>query len=200
MPRPDKIVRRQPGTYKYTMQQREAALLALVHNGGAIKATALELGMEYETLHSWCTTRYKARYHELREKHGPELEAKAVAGLQGFLVRAEEAKGKALDATVAQIDDGTIKDPAKALQHISVSQGISVQKILELTQRPTQIHEHRSMNEIVSRLKALGADIQGVATEIPDATVLPSKSTTVSAPVAELPLEATAPDGSRNDH
>lgn len=185
------------GRRRYTVAQREQALLAVVMNGGRILETGRQLGINGETLRKWVAWQ-RPHYEELQRKHGPELEARAVSGLQAFINNAEEAKAAALAAVVDGLSQDAldltawaervradplanerapvprIKDPAKALQHVAVAQGISVQKILELTGRPTQTVQHTSINDSLARLRALGAQItvEGAAVEIPQALEL----------------------------
>lgn len=183
---PDKIVKRRGGGRYLTPPQIDLGLRALVRNGGSGTTTARELGIPVDTVNSW-RRRHRERYEELRVQMGPELEAQAIADFRGFVQRAEEAKSLALEKTVDALEAGDIKDPAKTLQAISISQGIAVQKVLELSGRPTAIVEHRSMAEALARLRALGAEvIEGTAVAVVD-----SAEPTVSAPVAELPSEAT---------
>lgn len=155
---PDEMMHRPHGRRNFTPDQRDAALLAVIMSGGRVVQTARELDMNHETLRSM-VDRNRERYEELQRKHGPELEARAVANLQAFVVRAEEAKYIALDATVATLESGGSKNPGQDLKNIAVAQGISVQKVLELSGRPTQTIQHRSLAEAVARLQQLGATV-----------------------------------------
>lgn len=225
----DEIVAPAHRVYR-SSEQVEQGLRTIIAHGGSHTAAANALGLDVEIVRRW-KVRNKERYAELEREMGPELEAQAVQDFQGFLKRSEEAKRKALQTTVDNMDadardeeiylenmrlyqaalergDADVQEPSppskrvrdagKTLQHIAISQGIAVQKILELTGRPTQVVQHTSMNEALARLKALGAVVEGVATDITD--VLPSDDhPTVSAPVAGLPREATA-HGPGHDH
>lgn len=170
---PDEMMDRPNGRRNFTPDQRDAALLAVIMSGGRVKQTARELDVNYETLRSMVDRNHE-RYEELQRKHGPELEARAVANLQAFVARAEEAKFIALDASVAQIEAGESKSPANDLKNIAVAQGISVQKILELSGRPTQIVQHGGLAEAMARLRQLGATVEANYDVTSDATMLPS--------------------------
>lgn len=208
-----------PGQHRRNKKQIDACILALVLNGGSISDTALEYGESPAAIREW-RRRYPARYAELQQEYGPEIERRAVAELQAFITRAERAKGLALSRTVdlmeadardeashqelvdsGALGDDEIKPPTMrvrnthaALKDIAIAQGISVQKVLELTNRPTQVIEHRSPAEAMAQLRALGAlVIDGTA------DVLPSGEVNASAPVAELTRGGSA-DGNRDDH
>lgn len=225
----DELVAPNKRVYR-TQEQVDQGLRVVIAHGGSVTAAAKALDVNYEVVKKW-VDRNKERYAELEREMGPELEAQAVADFQGFLKRSEEAKRKALQTTVNNMDADArdeaiylenmrlyqaalergdadvqeptppakrVKDAGKTLQHIAISQGIAVQKILELTGRPTAVVQHTSMNEALARLKALGAVVEGVATDITD--VLSSEDhPTVPAPVAGLPREATA-HGPGHDH
>lgn len=178
--------------HAYTVEQRDAALLAVVLNGGRVHQAARDLDVSAETLRSWMQ-RHRARYEELQQKHGPELEAKAVANLQGFIVRSEEAKSVALDATVVHLESGEAKNPGNDLKNIAIAQGIAVQKVLELTARPTSIVEHRSIAEAIERMRALGGEITMPGYDI-DATVVESPQL----PAGE-PIDTTVADAPTSD-
>jgi transposase-like protein len=155
---PDEMVTRQPGARYLTPPQIDAGLRVVVRHGGSATVAARELGIPVNTVESW-KKRHRERYHQLREEMGPELERQAQQGFLAFVTRAEEAKAKALEAVVEGLDAGTVKDPARALQQVSISQGIAVQKVLELSGRPTSIVEHRSVAETIAQLRSLGAEI-----------------------------------------
>lgn len=198
--------------------EQDAGMKVMIRNGGSPTAAGRELGIPAATCNSW-RKEHPDRYLELQRELGPELEAQAVAGFQAFVLRAEAAKSKVLDRFLGDLEADAadwqsyaeavqagkdpkppaprVKDAAKSLQAISISQGIGVQKVLELTGRPTHIVETRSLSEAMARLRELGAEaIDGTATEEP--AMLPEA--TAAAPVAALPMEATEHNGTRNDH
>lgn len=160
---------------KYSDVQIEEALLAVVMNGGNMKAAAELVGIPYATIKEWMVV-HATRYAELRREKGPELERIAVDGLLSFVTAAEEAKRIALEKTVEQLqsDDGA-KDPGATLRNVATAQGISVTKIMELTGRPTaQNHGGRSVPELLAGLARLGAIVNGTAEELPAQPALDS--------------------------
>lgn len=168
-----------PGTRYRTEAQIENGLKVIIRNGGSFSAAAREMGVARTTVVSWLDDgRRRERYEAIRREMGPELEAQAVAGLQSFIVRAEEAKRGALEQVITAIDEGDLKDPAKTLKDVAIAQGIGVQKILELTNRPTAIVEHRTPEEAYARLRALGAVIEGTADTLDPVPALPAPTQT----------------------
>lgn len=152
----------------------EAGLLALVLSGGSSRVASRETGIPESTLTSWQLA-HRGRIEELRRERGPELERMAIEGFRAFVVRAEQVKAAALELTLKQIEDGSIKDPARAMQAVSISQGISVQRMLELDGRPSGVAPDRSLGELVAALERLGAtkqsrgSVEGSAVELPAA-------------------------------
>lgn len=159
-----------PGQRYRTEAQIENGMRVIIRNGGSMTAAARELGVKLSAVKEWKYSRLE-RYKELEREMGPELEAQAVAGLQAFVVRAEEAKRGALESVITDIEEGNLRDPAKTLKDVSIAQGIGVQKILELTNRPTAIVEHRTPEEAFARLRSLGAVIEGTADTLGDEPV-----------------------------
>ena len=168
-----------PGQRHRTEAQIENGLRAIIRNGGSLTTTARELGVNVETVKNW-KVRRRERYAELEREMGAELEAQAVDGFRAFVVRAEEAKRGALEQVILDIEEGNIRDAAKTLKDVAIAQGIGVQKILELTNRPTAIVEHRTPAEAFARLRSLGAIIEGTADTLGDEPVaaLPAPTTT----------------------
>lgn len=156
---------------KYSQTEVESALLAVVMEGGVVRRAAELVGVPAATLSRWVNQEHYQRYSELRVKHGPELEKRAVEGLLNFVRRAEDAKYLALEKTIDELESGDTKDPGATLRNIATAQGISVTKILELSGRPTSTVMHKSPAELMARLQALGA-VDSSADEIPVATLV----------------------------
>lgn len=168
---------------KYSHQQVDEGLLAIVMHGGDYKAASETTGIPAGTLNDWYRT-YTPRYAELRDKHAPLLERKAVEGLLSFFLATEEVKRVALQKTLDALNsEGGVKDPGATLKNLALAQGIAGTKLMELTGRPTSIIEHRSANEVLATLKRLGAVVDGDADEVPsqqeiEATVVASDAHT----------------------
>ncbi len=161
------------GTGKqYSEIDIEAALLAVVMQGGRVTRAAELTGINRDTLYRWANLEYNQRYSELRAEKGPELEQLAIQGLLEFVHKAESAKNLALEKTVQQLEAGEAKDPGATLRNIATAQGISVTKIMELSGRPTSTVIHQSPAELMARLASLGAVVDTTATEIPAATLV----------------------------
>lgn len=151
---------------KYSDIQVEEALLAVVMSGGVVREAAALVDIPKETIRDW-TNLHAGRLAELRAAHGPELEKRAVDGLMAFVTAAEGVKRTALESTQDALDAGEIKDPSSALKNISISQGIAVTKVMELTGRPTANQIKQSPAELLAGLARLGAIVNSTAVEIP---------------------------------
>lgn len=160
-------IKRPPGKRRaYLPHEIEAGLQALVMCGGSTRKTAELTGVPRRTIEKWVKL-HRGRIEVIRRERGPELERLAIEGFRAFVVRAEEAKAAALDETLKRIEDGTARDPGRDLSSISVAQGISVQRMLELDGRPQGVKGgERSVAELLTELQRLGAVIDGSAREI----------------------------------
>lgn len=150
---------------RYSAIEVEAALLAVVMQGGIVTRAAELTGISPDTLSRWANLEYNQRYSELRAEKGPELEQLAIQGLLEFVHKAESAKALALEKTVQQLVAGEAKDPGATLRNIATAQGISVTKIMELSGRPTSTVIHQSPAELMARLASLGAVVNSTARE-----------------------------------
>lgn len=165
-------MQRPNGEGYFTETQRNAALMYVATTGAgqSIARCARELAISNDSLKRM-TVVHRDLLDEMREKYGPDLEARAVMGLKDFLVASEEVKAQALSRVSETIDEADIKDSSNALKSVSIAQGIAVQKVLELTGRPTQIVAHENMASIMARLRSLGAEvIEGTAVDVVDSS------------------------------
>jgi hypothetical protein len=151
----------------------EAGLQALVLAGGSSRKASRVCGVPFQTLENWKTL-HRARIEVIRRERGPELERMAIEGFRAFIVAAEEVKVQALEVVRGELEAGTCKDPARAMQSIAITQGIATQRMLELDGRPSGVKPERSLGELLGQLKQLGAiaqgSVDGSAVELPAAT------------------------------
>lgn len=163
LPRTPKLQRR-----SYLPHEVEAGLQALVLCGSSAKKAAKLTGLPPSTLDKWVTL-HRDRLDEIRRDRGPELERMAIDGFRAYINRTQDAKLEALDATLEDIRNGRCKDPARALQSISVSEGIAVQRMLELDGRPQGVQPgEASVGELMRKLQ----EMFGETEPPPDATVV----------------------------
>lgn len=92
--------------------------------------------------------------------------------LRGLVIDATETERLALHKLHAAIEGDRIpeRELAAALRNITVSKAVNIDKLLSLSGRPTSIVEHRSPEQLVARLAAIGAVIDGSAEELPAGT------------------------------
>jgi hypothetical protein len=84
-------------------------------------------------------------------------------------LEAAQVSLKAIKAAEWQLYNGTAKDPAAVARNLATVAGISTDKFLALTGRPSQIVEHRDSRDLVKSLAAMAPNvfaIDGTAEEI----------------------------------
>lgn len=148
--------------------QRQRAFVALALAGGnSVKAAPL-CGLGESTLRRW-RREFAEEYERVRHELAPRLERVAVSEAYARVVELGELEALAIRKLQAAIEEDKIpaRDLPSALRNITTSKAINVDKILALSGRPTSVVEHRSAGELVRRLAALGAVVDGSATEIP---------------------------------
>lgn len=162
------------GRRSYLPHEIETALQALVMCGGSTTRACRLTGIPRGTLDDWKVW-HRERIEIIRRERGPELEQMAINGFRAFVVRAEEAKALALEETVKRLADGTARDPGRDLSSISVAQGISVQRMLELDGRPQGVPGgEASVGELMRKLHGMfGGAVEGSATEEPAPQIEP---------------------------
>ncbi len=152
----------------------DQGLMALVLCGGRAKEAAQHVGVTERTLNRWKQDN-PGRYLEIQRDKGAEIEAMALDSLRAFVVASEHVKVVALEKTLEYLESGKPRDPSAVLRNVATSQGLAISKLLELSGRPTSVTEHRNLDELLARLKHLGATVDGIAVEVPSGdTVLES--------------------------
>ena len=169
-------------TTAFTTIEIDRALLILAYSGGntwhahdwMTKANEelVEKGEEplripsQVTLTKWKKTKLE-RYVQLQTDHGADIEAIAVTQARDTAIRAGSLEARLLEKIEEHIDEIAPKDLAATLQRISITRGVSVDKLLLLTDRPTSITDKRDLAAIMEaiRRKAPGL-IAGDAEEI----------------------------------
>lgn len=114
----------------YSDEFRAEALACLRSNAGNIKRTAKQLGIPEKTLEGWAKGRNHPVDAHLRDRKTGELK-------------------DALDEwirDIMQIPMGAYKE--LSLQQAAIAVGIATDKIMLLTNRPTQIDEHRATGKL----------------------------------------------------
>jgi hypothetical protein len=156
----------------YGPEQIDKALLAYAACGAnAAKACRLlkerGIGVHPKTLTQWAEGRYADRYMEIHAKHGQQLDRVLAQETRDIALRASQVERLAVDETEKELKAGTVKDASAAARNMAVVKGVATDKLLTLTGRPAQIVEHRSAQDLVKKLEALGV-VDSTAEEEPD--------------------------------
>lgn len=168
------------GGRRYSPEEITHGLTCLATNGGnAVQAAEqlAQLGLDIpsRTLYYWRSELHPDRYRDICEEIAPQIEQRVVHLQRELAVRATNAALQAVDLEHKRIALGEVKDAAASARNLSTVAGISVDKILSLTGRPTSITEHRTPEQAMKRLKTLhpGLFVEGTAEELPAAESAP---------------------------
>lgn len=143
-------------------------LLALALAGGNARRASELCGVPESTLKRW-RVQDAAEYERARIEVAPKLEAVILSDMREFVLEASRVKAVALQKTLEALEADEIpkRDLPGALRNITTAEAISVDKIMVLSGRPTSVVEHRSLGQLVARLAAIGAVVDGSAEELP---------------------------------
>lgn len=131
-----------------TPTEIDHALTVLAYYGGNASRAATELGMSDRTLRLWRSDTHRDRYLEIAEREAPRLEALAAHQAREIILRASDAEHSLIDRLNDRLANNEtsskeLSELAGTLQRVTTSKGINGTKLLELTNRPTSIVEHR---------------------------------------------------------
>jgi hypothetical protein len=96
------------------------------------------------------------RYAKRREELAPQLEGVFANDLLDNARRSSLVIQLAIDETKQRLETGTVAEPSRVARDLSQVMSQAVDKRLAIQGRPTQITEHRDVNEILRQLVALG--------------------------------------------
>jgi hypothetical protein len=99
--------------------------------------------------------RFPERLARIREEWAPRREALAAQRMLDNTSRAGEVLALAIEKTREHLESGRCADPATVARSLADVMAKSVDKRLALQGRPTQITEHRDVNEIVRALEGM---------------------------------------------
>ena len=97
---------------------------------------------------------HQARYEELREQHGPDLEKRLTNGLRDTTMLAAEAMQEAVQQAMKRLEDGNDPEPAKTAALLATATDKTTRNMLALSGRPTQITETRNVEQTMRALAA----------------------------------------------
>jgi transposase-like protein len=143
-----------PRTKKsYSAEAKTRALIVLAARAGNCAEACKETDVPVETLRSWKKT---DEYERIRHDYGHRLEEFVIAEIRERMVEQSELEKLALDKTREALENDEIKDPARTMRDIAHAKSQNIDKLRVMTGRPTDITEHRSLDELVKALSSLG--------------------------------------------
>jgi maltooligosyltrehalose synthase len=163
-----------PTTAKYDPQSLETALQVLAANAGnsvSARQQLLERDIDVpeSTLKYWRNHAHADRYAELLNTIAPKLEQAAAHTALGITLAASTLELDLIEGLREAHHNGDLspKDMANALRNVSTTRGISTEKYLLLTGRPTSVTEHRDTGELMRALASLNPNlvIESTATD-----------------------------------
>lgn len=157
---------------KYTPEQVEVGLTALVYCGGSYTRAGEVTGIPKDTLRHWRLTSHVEKYFQLAAEHAPEVERRIAQKKRDVLDRIEDGISLGVDKTIQELETGNAKDPSASTRNLAVVAGIHTRDLLTLTGRPSIITESRSADELLNRLQGLLGDVDGTAEHIEDAQLV----------------------------
>jgi hypothetical protein len=158
---------RKPGT-RYTQAEIDKGLTLIAHCAGSAQHASEMSGIPMQTLYDWKTKHHVELYRQIQEREGPKLEALAVNQAREIIVQAAELEKDLITQLAEQRYNLKAGEIAGALRNVTTTRGISVDKVLQLTGRPTVVTEHRSGDDILRSLKTKlpGLIVNGTAEEL----------------------------------
>ena len=137
----------------YSAEERLRAMTLLAARLGNCAEAARELDIPVETLRNWKKT---DEYERIRHDYGHRLEDFVIAEIREQMVEQSNLERLALAKTREALENDDIKDPARTMRDIAHAKAQNIDKLRVMTGRPTDITEHRSLDELVRALSALG--------------------------------------------
>lgn len=106
-----------------------------------------------------------------------QIEAKLADEYLNGAVLARTVSYKALELALQQIEDGTLRDPAKTAMNAAITSGTLLDKRLLLQERPTQIVHTEDPKQGAQRLaRRLGVTLETTAVDVTPALEAPQAS------------------------
>lgn len=134
-----------------------------------------------QTLRRWKDDTHAKRYAELHDKHKDEIENDAIRRMRERIRLVDQAEMLAVTKVITQLEQGRL-DGAQASQaalNMSRVKSQNVEKLMQLTGRPTQIIEDRSGSQTEAVLRELMGTgvIKPILKSVPDPEEEDSAST-----------------------
>lgn len=144
--------------------------LLAYYTAGSFRKAEEESGIPRATLSRWVLEMYPARYRELAERLGPEIERGLIERFRRTADLAAQATDDAIHATRSLVEAGEAKDASAmstVARNLSTVAGINTDKALVLQGKPTSITQHTSAEDALKALaQMVGVTLEGTAEEI----------------------------------
>lgn len=137
----------------YSAEERTRALVVLASSAGNCAQASKEVDVPVDTLRLW---KKSDEYERIRHDYGHKLEEFVIAEIRERMVEQSELERLALEKTREALENDEVKDPARTMRDIVHAKGQNIDKLRVMTGRPTDITEHRSLDELVRALSSLG--------------------------------------------
>jgi hypothetical protein len=123
----------------------------------------------HQTLERWAKLTHRDKYLTQAKEIARQVEEDIVQDMRENITLAAQAEQAALTATLAQLEQG-VKDPSAIARNLSVTKGVNLTHLLTYTGRPTQITEHRSLQDLDREIeRRLGSQyVDSTAEDITD--------------------------------
>ena len=161
--------------YKPEDIERGLTALAIYGNSekavAALKANGLTAPSSRQ-LQNW-RDQYPEQWNKAVREQAPKIEQQIVGDLLTTLQVSQRTVQVAVNKTLEQLEAGEAKDPAGAARNIATVVGITTDKFLTLTGRPSQIVENRTADQLLASIgRLVGATpvVDTTAEEISEAT------------------------------
>lgn len=112
----------------------------------SIMKKEFEVSLTPQTLRKWRDDTHAKRYAELHDKHKDEIEADAIRRMRERLRLVDQAERLAVTRVISELENQKLtgKDAAMAALQMSRVKAQNVEKLMQLTGRPTEIIEDRT--------------------------------------------------------
>jgi len=120
-----------------------------------------DVSVSPQTLRKWKDDTYAKRYAELHDKYKDEIENDAIRRMRERLRLVDQAEMLAVSKVITDLENSKLngRDASAAALNMSRVKAQNVEKLMQLTGRPTQIIEDRTgdvTNRVLRELTATG--------------------------------------------
>lgn len=161
---------------RYAPHDVERGLTALAITGNSLKAAEMT-GYSDRTIREW-HNKHAARFQAIEAKRAHLIDQACIEEFRAIVLEGARATKSAIAAAHQDINNGNTRDPAATARNLATASAIAADKIAIMEGRPTSIVEHRSADDIIKRLEALGVVVDAEAEELAQEALLPASATT----------------------